>query len=277
MEPNMGNFTEFCKTNTGILTSSRTELERVVNKKPKQKDLSFDSFKERYLSFEDDKVLRIGDKISIPFDKISIPFLKNRDTKYTPIQFVVIDKEIVDGKHYVDLMSTEYRTRTIRWAINSTIQNTDIKDLIDAPYYDEEKKISSLVYKYLQEQVKQFPEEIQNAMVEKTVQPYIALKQGDKHFLRTESIGRIWPLSADEVYGKRVTKIHEDSSFYALDQMPFFQEHPDFFDKENDPIVLRKTIYPHTISYISVGYLQVTKRIEAEFTTPICMRLQINQ
>ena len=184
MELNMGSFTEFCKTNTGILTSSRTELERVVNKKPKQKDLSFDSFKERHLSFEDDKVLRIG-------DKISIPFLKDRDTKYTPIQFVVIDKEIVDGKHYVDLMSSEYRIRTIRWAINSTIQNTDIKDLIDAPYYDEEKKISSLVYKYLQEQVKQFPEEIQNAMVEKTVQPYIALKQGDKHFLRTESIGRI--------------------------------------------------------------------------------------
>ena len=171
---------------------------------------------------------------------ISIPFLKDRDTKYTPIQFVVIDKEIVDGKHYVDLMSTEYRIRTIRWAINSTIQNTDIKDLIDAPYYDDEKKISSLVYKYLQEQVKQFPEELQNAMVEKTVQPYITLKQWDKHFLRTtESIGRIWPLSADEVYGKRVTKLHADSSFSGLDQMPFFQEHPDLFAKENDHIVLR--------------------------------------
>lgn len=274
MEQNMGSFTEFCKTNTGILTSSRTELERVVNKKPKQKDLSFDSFKERYLSYEEDKFLRVG-------DKISIPFLKDRYTKYTPIytpiQFVVIDKEIVDGKHYVDLMSTEYRIRTIRWAINSTIQNTDIKDLIDAPYYNEEKKISSLVYKYLQEQVKQFPEEIQNAMVEKTVQPYIALKQGDKHFLRTESIGRIWPLSADEVYGKRVTKIYEDDLLYGLDQMVFFQKHPDFFDQEKYPIALRKTVYPHTISYIFKGYLRVTKRIETEFTTPICMRLQIHE
>lgn len=261
----MEGFRDFCKMDNGILTAS---------KKEKPKELSFESFKERYLSYEEDKFLRVG-------DKISIPFLKDRDTKYTPIQFVVIDKDISVGKHYkryIDLMSIDYRIPVIRWAMNSTVKNTDIEDPIDVPYYDNEKKISSLIYRYLQEQVRRFPEEIQNAMVEKTVQPYITLKQGDKHFLQTtESIGRIWPLSADEVYGKRVTKIHEDSSFYGLDQMPFFQEHPDFFDKENDQIVLRKTIYPHTISYITVGYLQVTKRIETEFTTPICMRLQIHE
>lgn len=255
---------DFCKMDNGVLTAS---------KKENPKELSFESFKERYLSYEEDKFLRVG-------DKILIPFLKDQDTKYTSIPFVIIHKDISVGKHYkryIDLMSIDYRIPVIRWAMNSTVENTDIEDPIDVPYYDNEKKISSLIYKYLQEQVRRFPEEIQNAMIEKYVQPSIVLKCGDKHLSRIESLGRIWLLSADEVYGTRVTKIYEDDLLYGLDQMVFFQKHPDFFDQEKYPIALRKTVYPHTISYIFKGYLRVTKRIKTEFTTPICMRLQIHE
>ena len=226
--------------------------------------LQYEDFKGSFLRKPKEIELEVGDLINIPYKKQG----SDPEEPYTKILFFVINKETIGSVSYIDIMSkntylVEYMTYLREFDLG------DQRKLSTTPYRN------SNIYYRLNQLVKCFPKEIQDAMIEKQI-VRISPDKYNRDRNQVEQIGKIWALDTDEVFDHRTTHLDFTRRPYVLNQFPFFKMHPDYFDYVNARIILRNQIFPDKVSFLENGFLFVTDSLNMHFVTPICMRLVIN-
>lgn len=226
--------------------------------------LQYEDFKSRFLGKPKELELDVGDLIKIPYKKQG----SDPEEPYTNILFFVINKEMIGNVSYIDIMSkdnylVEYMTYLGEFDLG------DQRKLSTTPYQN------SNIYYCLNQLVKCFPKEIQDAMIKKEI-VRISPDKYNRDRNQVESIGKIWALDTDEIFDHRTTHLDFTHRPYVLDQFPFFKMHPDYFDRQNGYIVLRNRIFFDKVSFLANGFLFVTDSLNMHFVTPICMRLVID-
>ena len=224
--------------------------------------LQYEEFKGRFLGRPKELELEVGDLIKIPYKK------QDSEDSYTKILFFVINKEVIGNVSYIDIMSKdnhliEHMTYLREFDLG------DQRKLSTTPYRN------SNIYYRLNRLMKRFPEEIQDAMIEKQI-VRISPDKYNRDRNQVESIGKIWALDTDEIFDHRTTHLDFTHRPYILDQFPFFKMHPDYFDLGSGYIVLRNQIFSGKVSFLENGFLFVTDSLNMHFVTPICMRLIID-